>query len=78
MLRWENPFAEAGCMQKRAAGTGSPAVSGKSEDWDALPECFHGGGAATVREGIEGDVYAVVGLEKGEVFGRPFAEQLII
>ncbi len=57
------------------ACAGGPAAACKGDDGDALPESFGSGCAAVVREGIERDIDAVVGGEKGIVIFRAFQNQ---
>lgn len=51
---------------------GGPAVAIEAENGDALPEGFHGGGAAVVGEGVEGDIDIGVGGEE-IIVGGPAA-----
>ncbi len=64
---------EAGVAEEGDALAGGPAVAVETEDGDALPEGFHGGGAAVVGKGVEGDIDIGVGREEIEVGGSAAA-----
>jgi hypothetical protein len=70
-------LGEAGVAEEGDALAGGPAVAIETEDGDALPEGFHGGGAAIVGEGVEGEVDIGVGGEEVVVGGAAGAGEAV-
>jgi hypothetical protein len=70
-------LGEAGVAEEGDALAGGPAIAIETEDGDALPEGFHGGGAAVVGEGVEGDIDIGVGGEEVVVGGAAGAGEAV-
>ena len=68
---------EASVTEEGDALAGGPAVAVEAEDGDALPEGFHGGGAAVVGEGVKGDIDIGVGRQEIVVGGAARAGEAV-